>query len=392
MHDWLAFSRRWIKMGLLGFGGPVVQISFMMDECVNRSRTVSEESFAEGLALATVLPGPEAQQLATFLGFREKGYWGGIISGACFVLPGWIIITLIAYFMHDYGVLGEGVLSPIKIAAASLIFYSVFKLSRKQIKLKRSWFLFFFASLLLKIGVSIVMLFAFSLLGIFFFLLASSSHKNKRSIFEWSIATVQKRSVVIPSIAGAALIALLSNPWERIAIISLKATSLSLGGAYSALPILSEAVLHEFSRPDLFYSGIALAELLPGPLMLITSWYGALVGLASPAAHPLILAFFGSLIAAIFTFLPGMVLILEMSKDLRRLDWFIGTVRTYFLPIALSGMLLMGLNLTGYLSDTLSLLPTLLGLSTCLLALSLGLTPAKLVLFAVLVGCFIGIW
>ena len=93
----------WTKIGLLSFGGPAGQIALMQDEVVTRRGWVPAESFDRGLAFSMMLPGPEAQQLATWLGWRLHGLWGGLFAGLAFVVPGMVLMIALAWIAAAHG-------------------------------------------------------------------------------------------------------------------------------------------------------------------------------------------------------------------------------------------------------------------------------------------------
>jgi chromate transporter len=99
-RDFLAV---WVRIGLLSFGGPAGQIALMREEVVTRRGWVSEDGFQRGVDVAMLLPGPEAQQLATWLGWRVGGMRGGLVAGLCFILPGAALMTLLAVLTVTQG-------------------------------------------------------------------------------------------------------------------------------------------------------------------------------------------------------------------------------------------------------------------------------------------------
>ena len=128
----------WLKLGFISFGGPASQISMMYEEVVDKRKWIDEKHFFHALNFTMILPGPEAQQLATYLGWLMHGRIGGLIAGTLFILPSFFILSLLTFFYIQYSdnVWGEGILYGIKAAVIAIIFSASIKIAKKIATMK----------------------------------------------------------------------------------------------------------------------------------------------------------------------------------------------------------------------------------------------------------------
>ena len=127
--------RFWLKLGFISFGGPAGQIAIMRQELVERNRWISEKRFLHALNYCMLLPGPEAQQLATYIGWLMHRTWGGIVAGGLFVLPGAIIMMALAWGYLTFGQTSfmQAVLWGIKPAVVALVLFAVVRIASKTL-------------------------------------------------------------------------------------------------------------------------------------------------------------------------------------------------------------------------------------------------------------------
>ncbi|MEY2622477.1 MAG: hypothetical protein RIT26_2297, partial [Pseudomonadota bacterium] len=120
---WSQAWRFWLKLGFISFGGPAGQIALMHTELVERRRWISEQRFLHALNYCMLLPGPEAQQLATYLGWLMHRTWGGVVSGVLFVLPSWFILAALSYIYVRWGEVswGAAIFSGIQPAVTAVV-------------------------------------------------------------------------------------------------------------------------------------------------------------------------------------------------------------------------------------------------------------------------------
>ena len=133
--DFAAALAYWFRLGCLSFGGPAGQIAMMQHDLVDRMRWVPQRSFLRGLSFATLLPGPEAQQLAIYIGWRLHGTWGGIVAGALFVIPGAALMLLLSWIAAAHGDTGPvgTVFDGLKPVVVAVVIHAVWRIGRKAL-------------------------------------------------------------------------------------------------------------------------------------------------------------------------------------------------------------------------------------------------------------------
>ncbi len=133
--------RYWLKLGFISFGGPTGQIAIMHQDLVERKRWISEKRFLHALNYCMVLPGPEAQQLATYIGWMMHRTWGGVISGGLFVLPSLFILIALTWVYLAYGnvPLVAGLFYGIKPAVTAIVLFAAYRIGSRALKKRRSW-------------------------------------------------------------------------------------------------------------------------------------------------------------------------------------------------------------------------------------------------------------
>lgn len=311
-----------MKFGFLSFGGPVAQIGMLHRDLVEKKQWLDDEEFSRALAFVSILPGPEAHQLATYIGRKHFGVKGGIVAGGLFILPSLFIITGLTWLYLEYAVNAniDVLLEGLRIGVLSLILYTTYKLS-----IRVSWNMqsVSLALLLLILGVgfnvSIVLL---VLLAIVFGF--QTSEKSDSS------TQVSLKPVVKPLGIGLAIwilsFALVFQNDELRAIASLftQAALITFGGAYSVVPFVSEAAVSQYGwlTQAQMLDGIALGESTPGPLIMINAFVGYIA----------FSGILGALVATWFTFLPSFILVfasaplMQFISDNKRLQKILATL------------------------------------------------------------------
>lgn len=311
-----------MKFGFLSFGGPVAQIGMLHRDLVEKKQWLDDEEFSRALAFVSILPGPEAHQLATYIGRKHFGAKGGIVAGGLFILPSLFIITGLTWLYLEYAVNAniDVLLEGLRIGVLSLILYTTYKLS-----IRVSWNMqsVSLALLLLILGVgfnvSIVLL---VLLAIVFGY--QTSEKSDSS------TQVSLKPVVKPLGIGLAIwilsFALVFQNDELRAIASLftQAALITFGGAYSVVPFVSEAAVSQYGwlTQAQMLDGIALGESTPGPLIMINAFVGYIA----------FSGILGALVATWFTFLPSFILVfasaplMQFISDNKRLQKILATL------------------------------------------------------------------
>ena len=341
---WAAFAF-WLKLGFISFGGPAGQIAIMHTELVERRRWISEQRFLHALNYCMVLPGPEAQQLATYIGWLMHRSWGGIVAGALFVLPSLFILIALSWIYLRFGSLPvvAGIFYGLKPAVTALVLHAAHRIGTRALKNRWMWAI---------AALAFVAIFAFdtpfpaivigaALIGHFgarrwpaVFAL-DGGHGSAKASYGVALidddtptpahALFSRRHLVRVLAVGLALWALamaalvLAQGWHgtlaTMGWFFTKAALLTFGGAYAVLPYVYQGAVeqHQWLSGAQMIDGLALGETTPGPLIMVVAFVGFLGGWAKQVLGPDAL-FAGAALAATvvtyFTFLPSFVFIL----------------------------------------------------------------------------------
>ena len=335
----------WLKLGFISFGGPAGQIGMMHQELVERKRWISEHRFLHALNFAMILPGPEAQQLATYIGWLMHGTKGGIIAGTLFVLPSLIILMALAWIYLSYGEITAvaGILYGIKPAVTAIVIFAAYRIGMRALTNGALWaisLLSFIAIFALQVPFPYIVLGA-GIIGYLGGRIAPDKFKvgghhkegNKsfgpalidddtplpdHARFKWTrLCSFIVIGLIIWTLAMAFLLAIFG--WDdtlvRMGWFFSKAAMVTFGGAYAVLPYIYQGGVdqyHWLTGPQMI-DGLALGETTPGPLIMIVSFVGFVGGWTKELFGPesLVLAgIAGATVATFFTFLPSFLFIL----------------------------------------------------------------------------------
>ena len=283
-------------LGFINIGGPVAQITMMYNKMVERSHWLSQDRFVKIMGFAHMLPGPEALQLAIYVGYLKKGILGAILAGLTFIIPGALVMIVLSYLYVTYGSLPavNDVLYILKPAVLGIIAAGIIKLGRAAIKNVRLAGVLALAVLALyffRIDFLIVLLIA----GIINLFLTEGLLQNKQA------------PNVLPMLAilSLSLATVIDNRWLQMIWLFLKTGLFSFGGAYASLAFVQHGAVdqyHWLTVPQLL-DGVALSVATPGPFMLFTTFVGYLSGGVT-----------GALIATLFVFLPSFIFIIVGAR------------------------------------------------------------------------------
>ena len=309
------------KIGLLSFGGPAAQIALMQDELVDKRGWISQQDFLRALSFCMLLPGPEAMQLATYLGWRLHGLRGGFIGGTLFILPGACVIFALAWAYVQFGHTGwsQAAFTGIKACVIVIVLQAFLKICARALTLPMAWAIAassFCAIALFDLPYPWVIL-AAALWGIAG--LRASAHPNTHT-------PAPRQSTLLASSGLAALWALpIAILWSmkqvfltKIALLFSTLAVVTFGGAYAVLGYLTQTAvtdLNWLSAPQMI-DALGLAETTPGPLILVTQFVGFLAGFQ---AGGLSLAFIAGLLTLWVTFLPCFLWIFLFAPHLEKL-------------------------------------------------------------------------
>lgn len=341
---WEAF-RYWLKLGLISFGGPAGQISMMHTELVERRRWISEHRFLHALNYTMVLPGPEAQQLATYIGWLMHGALGGIIAGTLFVLPSLAILIGLTWIYLAYGHVPvvAGVLYGIKPAVTAIVVFAAYRIGSRALRNGALWAMAgaaFVAIFALHIPFPYIVLGA-GIIGYFGGCIAPERFKagggHGASAKEFGPALIDDDTPV-PAWArfswrttlwhlglGLALWVMaegalyLAYGWQgpltQMGWFFTKAALVTFGGAYAVLPYVYQGGVgeHGWLSGSQMIDGLALGETTPGPLIMVVAFVGFVGGWTKEIFGPegqVMAGIAGASVATLFTFLPSFLFIL----------------------------------------------------------------------------------
>jgi chromate transporter len=318
------------RIGCLSFGGPAAQIAMMHRAVVEEKRWLSEERFLHALNYCMLLPGPEAQQLATYIGWLTHGTRGGIISGLLFILPGLVVITILsaAYALWQETTWLAGLFFGLKAAVLAIVVEAVIRLSKKTLK---SGFLCLVAA------TAFVALFLFGVpFPIVVLAAAFAGFLNARRTGV-TTASTSLTDLAAPPSPGRAIISLIgwiivwqlpllilwvfSAPDGLTSLFSFfsKMALVTFGGAYAVLAYVAQVGVEQYGwlQPGEMLDGLALAETTPGPLVLVLSFVGFLTGFRE--ASGVVGGVLGALLVAWATFVPSFIFIFAGAPYIERL-------------------------------------------------------------------------
>ena len=401
----------WARIGCLSFGGPAAQIAMMQREVVDQRHWVSDKRFLHALNFCMLLPGPEAMQLATYLGWLMHGVKGGVAAGLLFVLPGALVMLALSFI---YAILGDvplvaGLFFGLKCAVLILVVEALLKVARRALKGAVPWALAvaaFLALFVLQLPFPVVVLAAAALGYALPTAFAAGGHGKPReggpAALDAALAADPGRiAAMAPLARRAGLVALALWLWPVALLLPLggvladigwffsKMAVVTFGGAYAVLAyVAQEAVEHyRWLSASEMLAGLGLAETTPGPLILVLQFVGFLAGWRDSGAWG---AVAGSALTLWVTFLPCFAWIflgapyIEKLHDMPRLRGALAAVTAAVVGVIANLALWFGLRvifarMDGILPDPWSLQPAALLLSVlagvCLFRLKLGVVP-----------------
>ena len=337
--------RFWFKLGFISFGGPAGQIALMHAELVERRRWISEQRFLHALNYCMVLPGPEAQQLATYIGWLLHRTWGGIVAGALFVLPSLLLLIALSWIYVRFGEqpVIAGLFYGIKPAVTAIVLHAAWRIGSRAIA--NRWMAGIAATAFVAIFALDVpfpaIVVAAALVGHFgarrwpgVFALGGGHAAGKKGYgpalidddSPRAMHTLFTRSRLARVLAvggglwvAAMAILLALHGWDgtltRMGWFFTKAALLTFGGAYAVLPYVYQGAVEHYQwlTPTQMIDGLALGETTPGPLIIVVAFVAFIGGWSAQVAGDAT-PFLGGALAAVvvtfFTFLPSFIFIL----------------------------------------------------------------------------------
>ena len=351
----------WLKLGFISFGGPAGQIALMHTDLVERQRWISERRFLHALNYCMVLPGPEATQLAVYIGWLMHRTPGGIVAGSLFVLPSLIILILLSWIYLAFGNVPAiaGILYGIKPAVVAIVLAAAWRIGSRT--LKNRWLVAIALAAFAGIAIAGVpfplIVIAAALAGMLGghwmperfhlggnhpaalpasygpALIDDDTPTPAHARFSWRRLGITTAASIAAGAAAWALIAWRfgpASPLAQMGTFFTKAALLTFGGAYAVLPYVYQGAVdtYHWLAPAQMIDGLALGETTPGPLIMIVSFVGFVGGWSKAVfgdTSLFLAGTAGACVATFFTFLPSFAFILaggplvESTRDNIRL-------------------------------------------------------------------------
>ena len=336
----------WLRIALLSFGGPAGQIALMHRVLVDERKWISDARFLHALNFCMLLPGPEAQQLATYIGWLLHGVRGGVMAGTLFVLPGFIVIVTLSTIYALYGALDlvSGLFFGLKAAVLAIVIEALLRIARRALKTRALYVL---------AAVAFIAIFGFHIpfpliiiaAGMFGFCAAKIAPHAVGAVSLQGEPTDRAADVAAASqtrptltrglqvvtacgtlwIAPVILLVLLfgrSSVYPSLAAFFSEMAVVTFGGAYAVLAYVAQAAVNDLHwlNPGEMLDGLALAETTPGPLILVLTFVGFLAGFRDPGGiPPLVGGLIGASLTTWVTFVPCFLWVLLGAPYIERL-------------------------------------------------------------------------
>jgi chromate transporter len=330
-------TRLWFKVGCLGFGGPAGQIALLHRLVVDEKKWVSDPQFLHALNFCMLLPGPEAQQLATYLGWLLHGVRGGLVAGILFILPGFCVILALSAAYAAFGQLPwlAGIFFGLKCAVIALVAEALWRVAKRALKRRLHWIvaaLAFLALYALHIPFPIVIL-AAALIG---FVVAwrgndDAAVRNGDATADRIItmkAPSRWRTILIGGVLWLGPIVLCAwalggaHLFTQMGWFFAKMAVVTFGGAYAVLTYVAQQAVEHYGwlSTGNMIDGLALAETTPGPLILVLSFVGYYAAHQQPGMlSPILAGLLGASFVTWVTFAPSFIWIFLGAPYVERL-------------------------------------------------------------------------
>ncbi len=327
--------RFWVKLGFISFGGPAGQIALMQTELVDRKKWISQSRFLHALNYCMLLPGPEAQQLAIYIGWLLHKTWGGIVAGAFFVIPSIFVLWGLSYIYMAFGNIPwiAAIFYGLKPAVTAIVLAAVIRIGRKALRNEVMWsvaaiafvgiYFFKVPFPLIVLGAGIIGLVG----GLFWPAKFNVAAKHAKTGDEEAVLGDEQGSAehTKPSWSRAVKVTLIcltlwltptviagfAKGWNSTlfseGVFFSKAAVVTFGGAYAVLPYVAQEAMNHYGwlKPGQMMDGLGLAETTPGPLIMVVQFVGFVGAWQNPDGQPpVIAATLGALITTWATFAP----------------------------------------------------------------------------------------
>ena len=340
--------RYWLRLGFINFGGPAGQIAIMHDELVDKKRWISNERFLHALNFCMLLPGPEAQQLAIYIGWLLNGTWGGIAAGLLFILPAFFLILTLSWTYAVHGDIGwvAAIFYGLQAAVIGIVAAAVLRVGSKALKNPTLVWIAaaaFVAIFLVKVPFPMIVG-AAALIGLLgarvrpdLFVSSIPEEAAESDVVlgdqdaQEATSPPWSRSLKVLSIGLAVwwlplLAVIAARGWDdtlsKEALFFSQAAMVTFGGAYAVLSYINQAAVQTFGwlDPGQMVAGLGLAESTPGPLIMVTEFVGFLGAYRFPGGlEPVTAGILGAAVTVWATFAPCFLWIFLGAPYIERL-------------------------------------------------------------------------
>lgn len=319
------------KIGMLSFGGPAAQIAMMHRVFVEEKKWIDEPRYLHALNYCMLLPGPEAQQLATYVGWLLHGVKGGLIAGALFVLPGALVVLALSwlYLAHGSAPLVDAAFFGVRAAVVAFVLEALMRISRRALKSRADYGIAIacFAALTLFAAPFPLIIIVAALIGAFVLKRAlpsdvtvaptaqPSTALSLRAAALWGFAWLTPLGLTVAALGP-------DHVLSRVGILFAKLAVVTFGGAYAVLAYLRQQAVEVegWLGPEQMIDGLGLAETTPGPLVLVNQFVGFVAGWQAEGGGAA-MALAAALMATWMTFAPSFLWIFAgapYAESLRR--------------------------------------------------------------------------
>ncbi|MCE2696156.1 MAG: chromate efflux transporter [Nostocales cyanobacterium LE14-WE4] len=305
-------AKLFLKLGIIGFGGPVAHIAMIEDEVVKRRQWLTQEHFLDLLGVTNLIPGPNSTEMAIHIGYIYAGWLGLIVAGVCFIFPAVLITGLFAYLYVNYGTLPQvaPILYGIKPVVLAIIINAIWGLGKKAIKTRKLLIIAIAVGLITgfaKVN-EVVALLLGGILGMIW--LCSGNQINLMIIGLTTSTFLQTTATVNTAINNH-----VSVPLWQLGLFFLKVGSVLFGGGYLLIAFLQGGLVEEFGwlTQQQLLDAIAIGQFTPGPVLSTATFIGYII-----AGFP------GAIVATLGIFLPSFLLVAALNpfmNPIRNSSW-----------------------------------------------------------------------
>ncbi len=319
----------WARIGLTSFGGPAGQIALMHRTLVDEKKWIDEQRYLSALNFCMLLPGPEAMQLATYVGWRLHGLKGGLAAGLLFVLPGALVVLVLSMLYAAFGKLplAEALFVGVKAAVLAIVIEALLRVARRSLKGNIEWLIAgaaFVGIFLLKVPFPLIVA-AAALVGFWRSRGQSASAgvppagvptlATLRTAASWLAIWIVPLLIVAAVFGKGHVLAEIGWFFSKLAVVT-------FGGAYAVLAYMAQDVVEHYRwlRPGEMLDGLGLAETTPGPIILVTEFVGFLAAFREGGGNPWAMGLLGAAVTLWATFAPCFLWIFVGAPYIERLN------------------------------------------------------------------------